>query len=503
MKFSIKNNRKLRIGATATAVTALVVVLVVLLNVVVGIISDRFPLSWDLSGSGMFELGEESLAVAEKVTQEITITVFADEAAFKNPNTGYEDYDTISRQLYRFTEQYNRLTDGKVKVEYIDLDANPGLKNSYSKYNISTGSILFRCGEQWRTITLDDLYSEEYGDDYYYTGATTITSLVEQKLAVNINAVLGGKSVTVTFLTGHGESEQAIALLQNLYELNGYLTATVDYSTAATITADTGALVITAPAKDYSADEITRLRAWLKNDGKRERHLFVYANYAADCPNLYEFLEVDYGITVTKNLVIETDENRMPLSYQGSDPYSPLTTINPTDLTPGADSTNVVMAGTLQLLTSAGTDSKNSLTNYPLVTFPESTRLQSVVDTDAEPIEAETYPVIGAAYAYDFEYDTENDNKKCGTYVFVSGSYLTLGYLESANYANEDLSLEPMRAVCPLGDVVVISGKNLEKETLTVTAQEAKVLGFWVLTLGFPAIFVAMAIVVFVRRRHL
>ena len=201
---------------------------------------------------------------------------------------------------------------------------------------------------------------------------------------------------------------------------------------------------------------------------------------------------------------VETDENRMPLTYQGSDPYSPLTTIQQTGLTPNVDGvTNVVMGGTLQLLTSAGTDTQNSLTNHSLVTFPDSTRLQSVADPSAEPIKAESYPVIGAAYAYDFEYDTENNNKKCGTYVFVSGSYLTLGYLESANYANEDLSLEPMRAACPLGDVVVISGKSLEKETLTVTAQEAKVLGFWILTIGFPMIFVVLSIVVFVKRRHL
>ena len=504
MKFSLKNNRKLRIGTTATAVTVAVVAVVVLLNVVLGILNDRFPISWDLSGSGMYELGEESMAVAEKVTADMTITVFADEASFKNPSTGYDEYDTISRQLYQFTEQYGKLTDGKIKTEFIDLDANPGLKSNYTKYNVSTGSVLFRSGDQWRAITLDDLYSEEYGDDYYYTGASTITSLVEQKLAANINAVLGGKSVTVTFLTGHGENTQAIALLQDLYEMNGYLTATVDYSTAATIADDTGALVITAPTNDYSADEITRLRAWLKNDGKRERHLFVYANYAADCPNLYEFLEVDYGITVTDKLIVETDEERMPLTYQGSDPYSPLTTIIQTDLTPGADSTNVVMGGTLQLLTSAETDSsKYALTNHAVVTFPESARLETTVDGETKQSEAESYPVVGVAYAYDYEYDAANDNKKCNTYVFVSGSYLTLGYLSSPNYANEELALEPLRAACPLGDVVVISGKNLTAETLAVSAQEAKVVGFWILTVGFPMIFVVLAIVVFVKRRHL
>lgn len=510
-KVNFKNNRKLRIGTTATAVTVAVVAVIVLFNVVVGILNDRYPLSMDLTSDKSFTLSEESHAVAEKVTKEVTITMFADKSLFENPDTGYSETDTLFRQFYEFTNDYNSLTGGLVTTEYIDLDANPTLESVYSEYNVTAGSILFRCGDQWRTITLNDLYQEEYGDDYYYTYETTIYSLVEQKLATNINAVCGGKTVALTFLTGHGENQTYVSTLQELYEMNGYVIETTDFATATEISPDTGALVIVAPSEDYSTEEITRLRAWLKNDGNRERDLFVYCNYAAKCPNLYEFLEVDYGITVTDNLIWETDENNIPMSYYGSYPYSPLTTVSSTDLTKEVNTSDtVIMPLTLQLLTAEGTDTTESyLTNHSVVTFPETAMLVTTEAMQAEDAtvdsivktEAESYPVIGMAYAYDYEYN--DDNEQVGNYVFVSGSYRILDYITTAQYANEELVLSPMRAACSLGDTTAISAKSLTAETLSFDALTANILGLGVLTVGVPVILVILALVVFIRRRHL
>ncbi len=510
-RLNFKTNRKLRIGATATAVTAAVVVVIVLLNVIVGILNDRYPLSMDLTADKTFTLSEESHAVAEKVTKEVTITMFADKDLFENPNTSYSQTDTLFRQFYQFTNDYNKLTDGKVTTEYIDLDANPTLESSYSKYNVTAGSILFRCGDQWRTITLNDLYQEEYGDNYYYTGESTVYSLVEQKLATNINAVCGGKTMVVTFLTGHGENENSMSVLKELYEMNGYVIETTDFSTSTQISPDTGALVIMAPSKDFSTEEITRLRAWLKNDGKRERDLFVYCNYAAKCPNLYEFLEVDFGITVTDNLIWETDSNKIPMSYYGSYPYYPLTSVTSTDLTTEVGTADtIIMPLTLQLLTAKGSDiTESSLTNYSMVTFPDTAMLvtteamqdeEATVDSIVKS-KADAYPVIGMAYAYEYEYD--DNNERVGNYVVVSGSFNFLDYVTSAQYANEELVLSPIRTVCSLGDTTVISAKNLTAQTVSFDALTANVLGLGVFTIGVPLILVVLALVVFIKRRHL
>ena len=81
-------------------------------------------------------------------------------------------------------------------------------------------------------------------------------------------------------------------------------------------------MVIAAPSKDYTDDEIKKIREWMNNGGNLGRNLAVFVNYQADCPNLYEYLNVDFGIEVTNNIIIETDVNRQyaynqyyPVSY--------------------------------------------------------------------------------------------------------------------------------------------------------------------------------------------
>ncbi len=506
-KISWKSNRKLRLGATATAFTVIVVAAVMLLNVICSVLADRFPWSLDLTPEKTFSLSEESLKVAQKVPDKVTITVFSQESIFSAPSTGAEEYDTILRQFYHFTKEYNSVSGGKVKTEYVDLEANPALANAYKEYDVSTGDILFRRGDRFRVISLDDLINEEY-TSYY---ESTITSLVEQKLAVNINSICGEKSITLTFLSGHGEDEQTIEALKKMYELNGYFTETVNFASAQKIADNSGALVITAPTKDYTETEITRLRDWLYNDGKMGRTLMVFCNYAATCPNLYEFLSVDYGITVTDKLILETDSNNYPMDMYGSYPYYPITSVEETNLSLGTAGKAVMMPLTVQLKTSLSDDTeKELLTNHSLVTFPESSRLVSIADlTKAESDEdivqekADSYPIIGMAYAQEIK---TVESVTVENYVIVSGSYqfaLQAAAAQYENYENESLAVEPLRTVCSLGDTVMISGKDLSAKTVTFSSFTATVLGFGVFTVGIPLVLIVICLVVFFKRRHL
>lgn len=505
-KLNLRTNRKLRLGATATAVTAVVVAVVVLLNVVCGLLADRFPWTLDLTADQTYSLSEESVTLAKSLTTDIEITVLAGEDYFSNPNFGSDEYDTIFRQFYLFTKEYENLSGGKVKISYVDLDKNPTHAATYEEnYEATSGDILFISGEQYRKISLNELMDEEVD---YTTYTSSVTSLVEQKIATNISSVSGGKQVTVTFLTGHGENEQSISALKSLYELNGYFTQTLDFTTAGSIDSTTGAIAIVGPTKDFSLDEIKRLRDWLHNDGNLGRNLFVFANYAGTCPNLYAFLSADYGITVTDNIVLETDNNNIPMDYYGTYPYMPLTSVVSTDLTASIADKKIVMPLTLQLTTAKGSNTEEELlTNHTVVSFPESSRLVALADLlsaesndDLKKQEASSYPVIGMAYARD--YNIVN-NESVQNYVMVSGSYQFADYVKSSQYENEGLALEPLRAMCSLGDTVLISGKDLSSDTLTFSALTAQVLGLGVFTFGIPLVLIVICLVVFFKRRHL
>ena len=390
------------------------------------------------------------------------------------------------------------MSGGKVKVKYLDPEANPTIISTYKEYEVASGDILVRSGNQHRVFSVTDLYSEEYDSSY----SATYSSLVEQKLAATLNMVCGGKTVTLTFLTGHGESENLISVMQETYELNGYTTDTLNLSTAKDVDATTGAMVIAGPTTDFSLDEIKRLREWLYNDGERGRNLVVLCNLDGVCPNLYDFLSSDYGITVTDNLLVETDENNY-LAVMGDGMYAPITEAESTDLTTEAGGKEVIMPYTLQLLTKYGTDSDaESVVNFPLVTFPESTKLipYETLEEGSEIAknDAEEYPIIGMAYAK--ESSTKNNQMKSTT-VIVSGCYLFPAYASLPQYGNEMLMLEPVRTINSLGDTVVLSGVDLTVPTLSYSVAQARVIELCLLSL--PIILVVVCLIVFLRRRHL
>ncbi len=71
------SHRRLRYGSAATAVTAIVIVAVILLNVIVGIVADRFPITLDLSSEKLYSISADSEKVIDGVKNELEIVVNA------------------------------------------------------------------------------------------------------------------------------------------------------------------------------------------------------------------------------------------------------------------------------------------------------------------------------------------------------------------------------------------------------------------------------------------
>lgn len=76
---------KFKHGSTATAFTAGFIAVMVLLNVVVGILGDRFPsLNLDVTKSGSNTLSSDTVSMIDKVKIPINITICATKAACEN-----------------------------------------------------------------------------------------------------------------------------------------------------------------------------------------------------------------------------------------------------------------------------------------------------------------------------------------------------------------------------------------------------------------------------------
>ena len=507
-KRSRASSRKFRFGAMSTALTVVVIVAVVLINVVVGILADRYPLNLDLTKDGDYTLSQEAVDVIKSVDKEVEIVVFAPESLFENYGSQYAGLNTITRQYHEALVQAQALSGGKIKVTYQD-PTDPTIESKYGEYDLEYADTLLLCGNASKSFAFADMYTADVQD--YYSGSYTFTSKVEQTLASSLNAVAGNQSLVMTMFTGHGEDTTTQQGITDLFELNGYTVKSMNLASEEEIDENTSIAVIPAPSKDYSEEEIKRLREWMDNNGKMGRNLMVVVNYSADCPNLYEFLEENYGVTVTNNLVAETDSSKQLRNPFFASVYNSLVDVESTDLTGDLGGSSVILGPTRQLLTAHGSDPETESTlNIPILTYTDTAKIIDMDAANGEDAEnalqaADSYPISGMVYARKWTVDNSGDTSvEIENNVLVCGgmNLFNSSYLKSANYANEDLALETVNTICGNEDSVKISSKVLSPDTLEFTEKTANVMSI-VFVVGLPAAALIICLVVFLRRRHL
>ena len=125
-----RNLRRLRYGTASVVLTIVVIIAVLLLNVVMDIVADRYPLTLDMSEDKVFTLSDESVAIAKAVKNDVEIIVFKDESFFTDPVPGgitelVGDDVTVMREFHTALQQYRSLSGDKVTYKFIDPDLEP------------------------------------------------------------------------------------------------------------------------------------------------------------------------------------------------------------------------------------------------------------------------------------------------------------------------------------------------------------------------------------------
>ena len=495
-----KWNRKWRYGAAATALTVVVIVGVVLLNIVANILESRYPLNLDLTADDTFTISEASRSVAASVTDEVEVIAFQEENYYSSPSFGNDDINTVARQFYEAMKQYQTASGGKVKTKYIEYSSNPTLVAQYKDYEVAEDSILFLSGERYAVVSLSDMfdYDPEY---YYYYGSIVVTdTTVERVIATSIRKV-SGELAPVVVMTGHGEDTYALSDVERVLSNNAYTTVECDLTKTDKIDVDAITMVIPAPTTDYSNEEIVTIRNWLQQDGEYSRNLVLIASETAFCPNLFELVNEEYGIEVTDEIVYETS------SFYNNNYYA-YGTIQNSDYTAELQDKQALSLYTRRLLCHKDNNADLSLYNVPLLTFGNTARLVDLTDTQAENVEPKTadkYPLIGMAYAHK-QVPSPTTSTTVDSYVMVVGSP---GFLNSTllayitNAENEDLFMSAFNAFSGDVESVTISSRSVNNTFLTYENATATWVGLAVFTVLLPLIALAIGIVIFLRRRHL
>ena len=513
-KETARNLRRLRYGTASTVLTIIVITGVLLLNIVMDIVADRYPLTWDLSSDKVFSLSDESIAIAESVENAIDIVVFTSEDTFTNPTTGTSagvpEFDTTLREFYNALRQYRTHSNEKITFQFINPNQEPAKFAAYEEYGVDTTDILFLSGERYKTCSLNDLY--ELDDSNYYTyGTYEFYSKVEKVLASNIYNLQSENERVVQVLTGHEEDANTIAGLKALYELNGYTFEEMNITGSAEFNPDAEVMLIAAPAKDYSDAEIKRVREWMFNKGAYGHHLIVYVNAVASCPNLYELLDVEYGIQVTDELLLETDMNRM----QNYTPNYTLCDVPSTKFTSNSVNTGKLSTPLARRLTTtwdSEASQENALANLStvLTNYPGSARLIKLQDFNESNSEgiyqpaADQYPLTSMIAATINSYDNNTQQLAYGTVVVSGCAAMTYtDFVQNGSFYNEELLLDTINSVTGHENAVSVSNKTLETDTVVFSANAQLILGLGVFTIGIPVIVLIVCLIVFLRRKNL
>ena len=92
-------SQKFKHGSMATALTAVFIVAVVLVNVLVGILGERFPsMNLDMTKSADNSLSEEAAEVVDTVDEKTEIIIMMEESTAKS-NANYQKVDAISAKM--------------------------------------------------------------------------------------------------------------------------------------------------------------------------------------------------------------------------------------------------------------------------------------------------------------------------------------------------------------------------------------------------------------------
>ncbi len=473
-------SRKMRKGGLSIAFTAVFIVAVIVLNMIAGLITNKVPaLSFDLSSQQTYNLTQDTIDFVETINKDITISVLASESDY----TGASQYYLMASTLLNQYKNYN----DKIKIEYIDLTANPTYINKYPDDTLQQGNYIVKCGEKYRILTNDDLFETQMSSDYSSYEVTGLN--VEPAVTTAILNVTSENQVKVQFIEGFGNYNADA--FKNLLEQNNY-----DVSTVSTLTEDIDkdaeALVLFTPTTDLDETSVKKIKEFLNNNGNYGKDLmYVAAATPVESPNLDALLE-EWGIKMSEGVVAEMDSSKL---LSSNDPFTSVLEYNNTDYTDGLkDSSLYIVGGEIVPVEISDENTATSL----LVTSASAKLYPFTADEKFKIDDVKEQQFNAAAIAT----KTSGDNTASNVIVMGSSLIFNSNAIKMSSYNNGAYLINMMNKITENTDEgITISGKDLSSPSLGITSDQIQL--WTIICMGvFPVAIIIVAIVIYIRRRN-
>ena len=478
------NKKKFKYGGYAVIMTAGVVAVIVLLNLLLIYLDNKFTMSIDLTANRVYSLTKQTEYIIDDLSQDIYIYTFSGEDS--------ED-ETLSELLDRY------MSGSKyIHLKNINLVNNPGAVTYYEQeknISVSYSSLVVSDSEDpanpkqtFKVLDFYDIYSYDSETQQYtmFTGEDAVTGAIKY--------VLNPNTPKVWFLEGHGATSSTWSEMASYLEDENYDTGSISLVTEPDSLEKGDILIVLAPKNDLSNDEREILLDFALDGGKI---MFLFnPGTVEDLPNFMLILS-HYNIEMEDGVIFEDANNQQAYYYDPAyivptlvshSTTSPLISNNYSLLVPqpgalsiGPDQTGITIDVLMQ--TSDGSYIE-----------PITSDMDGVKDDDAQtgpfPLAVAVTKTAGA--------DTEEVK------MIVTGDAAMFAQIANTqSRGNYELFLNTIGWLSPIEDNFYIRGKSLQASVLYFQSNAQVSTVVVIVCIVLPLLAFAAALVVYLKRRHL
>lgn len=531
------NKKKLKYGSVAVVITVVFIAVVVFVNLIAEILTDKKNLKLDLTAQKYYEVSQDTIDYIKDVKKDVVIDVMYQKENFEK--------SSYMKMVLETLNKYQQNSD-HIEVEFHDIVSEPDVINKYSDVysgTIQQGSIVVACGDRVKVISsIDDLFTIDTSS-YYQTGSSTITGYKgEQELTSAVMSVTDANPKKAAFITGyngssiyHSYNSNAVNSLYNLMNKNGYEISQIDILNDDLSPDDYDIVVLPAPVNDLTTDCISKLDDFLYNGGKLDRNMIYIADiFQYKTPNIDDFLEI-WGIEVGDSVVYESnaDKNQKVTISTGS-AEAPIVSSVDDDFTSGLSNTKLPIVApvsrNINLLFDANVDrTTDSLLQTSDTAYLYPLNMKSVDEAKAEAAEQEqaasdsensteaTEEETEATTKFDTETaekatqnvmalakktNTENNETHTNNLLVIGGmSLVDPNLTSSATYNNAEFIVNAINQICGKENGIIIAEKSLTQTTIDITAAQITTIRR-IIEYVIPLIVIAAGIFVYVWRKN-
>ncbi len=477
------NKKYLKIGTFSITMTAVVVAVVVVVNLLVGELPSTLT-KYDMSALELYSIGEETEAVIDSVEDDVVFYLVAQRG---NENS------TILELLDRYAAM-----NSHISVKTADPITNPTFIEQYTSESLSQNSVIAVSGKRSYAIDYYEIYTTTYSEEelyyyYYYGQMPSGTPYFNGELCFTtaLDYVTRDDLPKTYFLTGHGETEMSSTYL-SYYTAENIETETISILTLESVPEDASAVVLNVPTSDISEPELNLLSEYLDEGGNIILITGALSFNSSSMPNLTS-LAKKVGLESVDGIVVETSQNNYMMYPHYLLPNLGSTSTEPLSML--SDSNIYVFANAAHGIISDGTHDVNALLATTSGAYVKS-------NLNAETLEKEDGDISGMVYigasVTDSADGTRNDSYK---FVWFSSPALVDESADSwVSGGNSSVFMAATGWMCENKINLSIMAKQLQVESLTVTAGEATL---WSIVVVFivPISVFALGFIVWWRRR--